>query len=54
MYLPEDGELHATDPVLSLIQRHRRPTLIATRRTPGTYGLDICLQGKGEAAFLDV
>ncbi len=55
MYFPEDAALHAADPVLALIeQRHRVPTLIATRSGPGLYRFDIRLQGDGETVFLDV
>ena len=36
MYFPEDGALHAADPVLSMVeQQHRRATLIATATAPG-------------------
>lgn len=55
MYFPEDEALHGADPVLSLIeQRHRVPTLIATKTGPGAYRFDIRLQGDGETVFLDV
>ena len=55
MYFPEEGELNAADPVLTLIeQQHRRSTLLATREAPGRYRFDIHLQGDGETVFLDV
>jgi protocatechuate 3,4-dioxygenase alpha subunit len=55
MYFPEDKELHAADPVLTLIeQQHRTATLIATRPEPGKLRFDIRLQGDGETVFLDI
>ncbi|MFN6976793.1 MAG: protocatechuate 3,4-dioxygenase subunit alpha [Gemmobacter sp.] len=55
MYFPEDGALHAADPVLTLIeQEHRRATLIARATAPGTYRFDIRLQGTDETVFLDI
>lgn len=55
MYFPEDAALHATDPVLSLIeQRQRVPTLIAHKDGPGKYRFDLRLQGEGETVFLDI
>lgn len=55
MYFPEDEALHGDDPILALIeQRHRVPTLIATRTAPGAYRFDIRLQGEGETVFLDI
>jgi protocatechuate 3,4-dioxygenase alpha subunit len=55
MYFPEDEALNAADPLLSLIEhRHRVPTLIAQRESPGKYRFDIRLQGEGETVFLDV
>ncbi|WP_237154352.1 protocatechuate 3,4-dioxygenase subunit alpha [Oryzibacter oryziterrae] len=55
LYFPEDEALHASDPVLTLIeQQQRRSTLIATRTAPGRYRFDIRLQGEGETVFLDV
>ena len=55
MYFPEDAALHGADPVLRAIeQRHRVPTLIATKTGPGVYRFDIRLQGDGETVFIDV
>jgi len=55
MYFPEDEALHAADPVLrSIEQRHRVPTLIATKTGPGAYRFDIRLQGDQETVFIDV
>ncbi|MFN3643308.1 MAG: protocatechuate 3,4-dioxygenase subunit alpha [Gemmobacter sp.] len=55
MYFPEDGALHASDPVLTLIeQEHRRGTLIARATAPGAYRFDIRLQGTDETVFLDI
>ena len=55
LYFPEDAELHANDPVLSLIeQRQRVATLIAVKTAPGAYRFDIRLQGEAETVFLDI
>ncbi|MDR3372851.1 MAG: protocatechuate 3,4-dioxygenase subunit alpha [Ancalomicrobiaceae bacterium] len=55
MYFPEEADLNASDPVLTLIeQEQRRSTLVATREAPGRYRFDIRLQGDGETVFLDV
>lgn len=46
--------LNATDPVLGLVEEpERRATLIAQPAGPGTWRLDIRLQGDGETVFLD-
>jgi protocatechuate 3,4-dioxygenase alpha subunit len=46
--------LNATDPVLGLIEEPaRRATLIAQPTGPGTWRLDIRLQGDGETVFLE-
>lgn len=42
------------DPVLSLIPTERRNTLIAQQTQPGTWHLDIVLQGENETVFLEV
>ena len=55
MYFPEEADLNASDPVLTLIeQEHRRSSLVASREAPGRYRFDIHLQGDGETVFLDV
>jgi protocatechuate 3,4-dioxygenase alpha subunit len=46
--------LNETDPLLALVPEARRPTLIARETAPGTWALDIRLQGEGETVFLDV
>jgi protocatechuate 3,4-dioxygenase alpha subunit len=45
---------HDEDPVLTLIGPARRNTLIAHERAPGTWHLDIVLQGEGETVFLAI
>ena len=55
MYFPEDGDLHAADPILNSIEQVvRRQTLIAVQTAPNTYRFDIRLQGDGETVFIDV
>jgi protocatechuate 3,4-dioxygenase alpha subunit len=46
--------LNATDPVLNAVPAERRATLIAEPAGPGTWRLDIRLQGEAETVFLDV
>lgn len=58
MYLGDETEANAKDPVLNLIEQEiRRPTLLAAReeRDGGVvYRFDIRLQGENETVFLDV
>ena len=53
IYFPDEAEANAMDPVLSLIEPSRRPTLVA-RQDGGAYVFDIRLQGPGETVFLDI
>jgi protocatechuate 3,4-dioxygenase alpha subunit len=53
IYFPEDGEAHATDPVLQAVDPARRHTLIATK-VDGGYRFDIRLQGEDETVFFDL
>ncbi|MFL5257398.1 MAG: protocatechuate 3,4-dioxygenase subunit alpha [Rhodopila sp.] len=51
----QDEPLNETDPVLSLIEdAARRRTLIARPVAPGTWQLDIRLQGDNETVFMEV
>lgn len=52
MYLPEDQEALAKDPLLSSLPEDRRQTLIATREADGGLRWDITLQGEDETVFL--
>lgn len=52
IYLPEDTEALANDPLLSSLQEPERRTLIAERETDGSLRFDICLQGEDQTAFL--
>ena len=54
IYFPDEAEANATDPVLSLIEPSRRPTLVARKRGQCAYVFDIRLQGPGETVFLDI
>ena len=53
VYLPENGEALAADPLLSSLDSERRQTLIARRDADGGLTWDIHLQGEGETDFLD-
>jgi len=53
VYLPENGEALAKDPLLSSLDPERRKTLIARRDPDGGLTWDIRLQGEGETVFLD-
>ncbi len=53
IYLPENEEVLANDPLLSSLEPERRRTLIARRDPDGGLTFDIRLQGEGETVFLD-
>ena len=53
IYLPEDTEALANDPLLSSLDPERRKTLIGRRDADGGLTWDIRLQGEGETVFLD-
>jgi protocatechuate 3,4-dioxygenase alpha subunit len=53
IYLPEDPEALANDPLLNSLDPERRKTLIARRDPDGGLTFDIRLQGEGETVFLD-
>lgn len=52
IYLPEDTEALASDPLLSSLSEAERKTLIATREDDGSLRLDLRLQGEDETVFL--
>lgn len=52
IYLPEDGEKLAADPLLRSLTADERATLIATRTPEGYLSHDIHLQGEKETVFL--
>lgn len=52
IYLPDDAELLAADPLLSSLDADERATLIATRLPDGSLTHDIRLQGEKETVFL--
>jgi len=52
-YFAGDARL-AEDPILALVPRQRRATLIAQPDGQGAWRLDIRLQGEGETVFLEV
>lgn len=54
IYFPQDGNLHADDPHLQLIDSDRRSTLICLEiDDQSTYQFDIHLQGENETVFFD-
>ncbi|TCH95958.1 protocatechuate 3,4-dioxygenase subunit alpha [Roseococcus sp. SYP-B2431] len=53
LYFAEEP-LNESDPLLSLVPPERRCTLIATPTVPGTWQLDIRLQGGAETVFLEL
>jgi protocatechuate 3,4-dioxygenase alpha subunit len=53
IYLPDQPELLATDPVLSAVPQERRGTLVA-KAVDGGYRFDIHLQGEDETVFFDL
>ncbi len=52
LYFEGDPSLDE-DPVLNLVPRARRATLIARLIAPASYGFDVILQGPGETVFFD-
>lgn len=52
IYLPEDTEALAADPLLASLSEAERSTLIATREADGSLRFDIRLQGENETVFL--
>jgi protocatechuate 3,4-dioxygenase alpha subunit len=53
IYLPENEEALAADPLLSSLDLERRKTLIARRDADGGLTWDLRLQGGNETVFLD-
>ena len=58
LYLPDEAEANAADPVLLAVPEDRRATLVAAATGTSddglpTYTLDIRLQGEDETVFLD-
>ncbi|QDI67848.1 protocatechuate 3,4-dioxygenase subunit alpha [Streptomyces calvus] len=53
IYLPDDGTVLASDPLLSRLAADRRDTVVAGAEGEGTYRFDIRLQGEGETVFLE-
>lgn len=52
IYLPEDTEALANDPLLASLPEERRRSMIATREEDGSLRFDIHLQGENETVFL--
>lgn len=52
IYLPEDTQALANDPLLASLSEAERSTLIATREEDGSLRFDIRLQGENETVFL--
>lgn len=53
IYFADEEAANAADPVLSLVPKARRKTLIAERTTKNRYRIDIRLQGEDETVFFD-
>lgn len=53
LYFADEAAANAADPLLSLVDPDRRPTLLARALGPGRYLFDLRLQGEGETVFLD-
>ncbi|MEZ5101795.1 MAG: protocatechuate 3,4-dioxygenase subunit alpha [Thermoleophilia bacterium] len=54
IYLGDEAEANATDPLLAALPPERAATLIAAPVSPGTYRFDVRFQGDDETVFLDV
>ena len=52
IYLPEDTEALANDPLLASLPEDRRKTMIAMREADGSLRFDVRLQGEDETVFL--
>lgn len=52
IYLPEDTDALANDPLLASLSEAERQTLIATRGADGSLRFDVRLQGENETVFL--
>jgi len=52
IYVPDDADALATDPLLSTLSADERDTLVATRTPEGHLRHDIRLQGENETVFL--
>jgi protocatechuate 3,4-dioxygenase, alpha subunit len=52
IYLPDDADALAADPLLRSLPDDERATLIATREPNGDLRFDVRLQGEGETVFL--
>ena len=53
IYFGDESDANATDPVLALVPKSRRNTLIATPIGKSSYRFDIRLQGENETVFFD-
>ncbi len=55
VYLPDEAEANAADPVLARVEPARRETLVARAdpAAPGTLRWDVILQGPRETVFFD-
>ena len=54
IYFPDHHAANATDPVLALVPASRRETLLAAKRSDGSYEFDIRVQGGDETVFFDL
>jgi len=53
LYFDDEAEANALDPVLALVRKKRRQTLLAKATGKASYQFDIRLQGENETVFFD-
>ena len=53
LYFADDPDV-ASDPVLKLVPKHRRQTLLAQPTTAGEYSFNVVVQGENETVFFDI
>lgn len=53
LYFDDESEANGRDPILALVPRDARDTLIAKRRGGAHYRLDLHLQGSSETVFFE-
>ncbi|ADO69141.1 protocatechuate 3,4-dioxygenase subunit alpha [Stigmatella aurantiaca] len=53
LYLPDEAEANARDPVLALVPEARRPTLVATGSAADGFHWTLRMQGPQETVFFD-
>jgi protocatechuate 3,4-dioxygenase, alpha subunit len=54
LYVSDEPDANARDPLLACVPEVRRATLIPQRQDDGVYRFDIHMQGDDETVFFDV